>query len=1027
MKKITLMLIAAFMAVVSWAGAPVQKGDFTPKKERAQVQNLKMAPAQKVTPKMVAPFKGQLPATAKPMAKKMKAGVRKAASKATAADFVQLLSKDYMLVSEYYEYTQQGPVVATPAAGATPIKFSVADMASMSVAIQGIKPFGYEAEEEILATVELATDAELLADGVVATATIAMGQTLFVDEDYGSVVIENFTEEGKDIIAYIYDDGYVEFDSPWYDALGEDGGQYAGYMYTGLINDSFVTPVNATMTWVWEETDDQGNPLGNVDQEAKLVVLQDPDSPKEAIVFNFAGMETAVSITMKADKSFIIPEQVMAVSSSYGDITLSGIDSSNYLCEITGVGTDNTLTADCKFCTYISYGGKLYVWDGFFQPFTITLLEESFTYPEPEAGDGGVYTFDFNSMDVATSNNAGATDGDITEDVDIKEGGVTLTVSTSGGKTPNRFWSTNNGPQLRVYGGTLTFTADGDEPITKIEFYHNGKWGEDNTADSGELVNDADKKVATWTGEAKTVVVTIAANTQIDNIVVTVGASTEPSELDELVVLPEGLETEVWTIEGKFEDSMSADNIVRRTEVAFDGNDVYVKGIPFYFEEAWMKGTLDEYNFVTFPSGQFVGEDEYGKEYMVGTEDGETVCDIKFYYNAEEKTLEQITDYIAENGHTRDEVYAYGWWYNMIIYKGEPIIVEPVEVPEGLETSTYLFSAMEYIDNEDDEDDENASRKAEVDEGIEIDATLQPYSYQIEVGVDGKDVYFQGFTEDTNEFWAKGTLSDDGKTVTIPANQYLGQLAIIWFTFDYYLTAVGTDLQTMEDIVLTFDADKKTFSTNQIVTLHDGKRALGKAYQTFTDIEIEKMNEFAATPADPSVSNFGQSFGFYKVNCDIPVEDVDGNALIGSKLSYVIWIEKDGIQQQLTLKAGEDGYTKLEEDMTEIPYKFTDNYDIYAGGDPVYLNFDEEELQSWTKIGVQSIYYGAGECNKSNIGWYDLMEYWIAVAINEVKAGDTVVYYDMQGRVANASQKGLLIKQIRKADGTVKTVKVIRK
>ena len=112
--------------------------------------------------------------------------------------------------------------------------------------------------------------------------------------------------------------------------------------------------------------------------------------------------------------------------------------------------------------------------------------------------------------------------------------------------------------------------------------------------------------------------------------------------------------------------------------------------------------------------------------------------------------------------------------------------------------------------------------------------------------------------------------------------------------------------------------------------------------------------------------------------------------------------------------------------MTEIPYTFSDDWDIY--NDHVYLNQGTDVLQTWMKIGIESIYYGGGEENHSNIAWYDLTSYWATVGINDINAANnTVVYYDMQGRVADANAKGLLIKQTRNANGTVKTQKVVRK
>ena len=125
-------------------------------------------------------------------------------------------------------------------------------------------------------------------------------------------------------------------------------------------------------------------------------------------------------------------------------------------------------------------------------------------------------TFDFNKMDVPVSA-TGVTDGDITEATTLEEGNVALTISTSTTSTPNRYWSTTAGPQLRVYGGTLTFSAAEGYVIVGLEFNYN-KWNTGNSADSGEFTDNASSKQAVWTGSAQTVVVTIAANTQINSI-----------------------------------------------------------------------------------------------------------------------------------------------------------------------------------------------------------------------------------------------------------------------------------------------------------------------------------------------------------------------------------------------------------------------------------------------------------------------------------------------------------------------------
>ena len=465
----------------------------------------------------------------------------------------------------------------------------------------------------------------------------------------------------------------------------------------------------------------------------------------------------------------------------------------------------------------------------------VTAGEDDDTSFARKAEADGV-TFDFNAMDLATSSND-STDGDITEALTLTEGDVTLTISPADEhytNAANRFWGTNAGPQLRVYSGTLTVEAPEGSNLTQIVFNHNGKWGDTNSADSGELTNDADAKAATWTGEAQKVVITI---------------------------------------------------------------------------------------------GQY---DEINEKYISGNSQINSIA-------------------VTVKGESGEE----------------PDPEEPV--------------------------------------------VEKNYSYQIEVGFDGNDVYFSGINSDCAEYWMKGTLSEDGKTVTIPASQYMGGFSFWGYVFDYFITAMDED-GNMADIVLNYDAEKATFTTAQTVVLN-GAKFDWDPYQTFTDVTITKMEDFAATPADPifEAYDFEQSAGYNKIYASIPTVDVDGNELLTSKLFYTIWIEKDGKEQPYVFTA-ELYSLDFEEDMVEIPYNH-DGYDIYKGGEIIYLEDDPAELATWTKVGIQSIYYGGGECNKSDIVWVENSVYEEdPVGIADVKTDSkNVVIFDLQGRRVAKTAKGLYI------------------
>ncbi len=145
---------------------------------------------------------------------------------------------------------------------------------------------------------------------------------------------------------------------------------------------------------------------------------------------------------------------------------------------------------------------------------------------------GSIYAdevkFDFSTDDAYSlfglsgfsSNDSNA--GDITEDKSVKSGDVTITVSPSGVKNPNRMWTGS----LRMYGGTLTVASAGKN-ITAIDFeLNNSKWGSGNTADSGKL------ETGKWTGNAKQVVISVAANTQIKSMTITLGEGGDTPDPD---------------------------------------------------------------------------------------------------------------------------------------------------------------------------------------------------------------------------------------------------------------------------------------------------------------------------------------------------------------------------------------------------------------------------------------------------------------------------------------------------------------
>lgn len=113
-------------------------------------------------------------------------------------------------------------------------------------------------------------------------------------------------------------------------------------------------------------------------------------------------------------------------------------------------------------------------------------------------------------------------DGDFNEATTCTVDGIAVTVSAKeeGNANANRIWTKS--ARLRMYSGTLTIQAPEGKQITKIDIAQN-KWNANNKVDNGTI----DAK-GNWTGSANKVVYSIAGNTQIKTMTVTLGEGGTP-------------------------------------------------------------------------------------------------------------------------------------------------------------------------------------------------------------------------------------------------------------------------------------------------------------------------------------------------------------------------------------------------------------------------------------------------------------------------------------------------------------------
>lgn len=571
---------------------------------------------------------------------------------------------------------------------------------------------------------------------------------------------------------------------------------------------------------------------------------------------------------------------------------------------------------------------------------------------------------------------------------------LTAVAAQNKGNNPPAYY--DNDKSLRFYASnTLTLKGSG---ISKIVFTYAGDKKNFST-NVGTLSNGV------WTGNADEIVFSVSTGqARVVSMEITYQGTGQTVEQEEerviddvLVELPEGVETEEWALEGYFvygEDDDDYEKVANSLHIGVKGQDVYIQGLSYYLPEAWVKGTLSaDGKKITIPSPQYYGTLEYnGANYpcylLLNRYDYDQNIDeypetVTFNFDQEEGVLEIPEDILfVENSKPIRDYYGYGYYTDFTIHKGAPVMPELVELPEGVEATEYHFAAYDtyYKENVD---------------------------YPVQVAFDKADVYFQGLSSSVPEAWVKGTLEKG--VVTLPENQYMG----------VYESFFGDSEIFFGGATFIYDAEKGIFTSEEgFITT-----AEGYPYDEFSNVVITKIVEKVATPATPSIQKmeYDEEDGFY-VYPNIPLKSTDGDYLLVSKLSYQFYIDKNGVVEPYVLKTSD--YTKLTEQMTQIPYSFTDDWDIEANAYLVYVYGD---VQTWSKIGVKSIYTGGGETRESAIGWYDVDYNMLTGVLPLCQDAKSVVYYDLQGRQTTASAKGLLIRQERMIDGTVRNVKVVRR
>lgn len=304
---------------------------------------------------------------------------------------------------------------------------------------------------------------------------------------------------------------------------------------------------------------------------------------------------------------------------------------------------------------------------------------------------------------------------------------------------------------------------------------------------------------------------------------------------------------------------------------------------------------------------------------------------------------------------------------------------------------------------------------------------------EVHVAIDGQHLYIAGLNAADPEAAILGTIADG--TVTFPSDQYVGNSA--YEKFLYFDATRYTDHESYDEewdyhyvyrtyeyvpqLTLAYDAAAQRLSTIDpavCILINQGR---GNT-DIFTPVSVglqpsfNGFSEVAATPAAPSVIDYGiynEDYGYDVAEFFVPTKDTEGRYIATDKLYYTIWINQNGHDRQLTFTP--DLYEGLDAEITEVPYDLTVTNtsgwsSIIAGAKRIILF--ETDLDN---IGIQTIYYGAGERHTSPIVWWTEVEEGIHTpAVTHTP----VAIYTLDGRRGTSNHYGFTI--TRNPDGTTK-------
>ena len=533
---------------------------------------------------------------------------------------------------------------------------------------------------------------------------------------------------------------------------------------------------------------------------------------------------------------------------------------------------------------------------------------------------------------------------------------------------------------------------------------------------------------------------------------------TKNGEADLPIEVPENLFIEEYSL-------LDSDGNTASLKIGFDNNDVYIQGLCRYLPEAWVKGTLSN-NEITFKTGQLFGI--YGNNYtmwFLGYDTTIGVSNVVFTYDETENKLSS-NNWILVNLDKTD--IAGG--NNVVTIYSEPVITKVVEkaaypanpsiseiyatqygdeviftVPtvdvdgNGLVTSKLSFQFFYDV-----EKDVNpvVFQKGNLYPYIEEDITIIPYGYKDNNGK-GYDFYdgeiFLNMNHSTwNKIGIKSIYRGGGK---------VNETEIQWYTIKKYAVdiareALEAEIKTAEDLLAD---ETKTLGVEEFTeAINDAKALLNNEEATADELNagVTALKEAEAAfilankdPYEREVTWVASEQGYtntQKITEFALDENISATVEKGNGTTDPAYYTQGTAlrlyaKNSLTINANED-VTKITTIEFTTPSTGQNRGNNISSVPTGYSFLDS--TGSWTGEATSVVFTQGGNNGHARISKifvvYKLKES-VVDGINNITINNDAHYFDLQGRVATNATKGLLIKQVRDAQGNVKTVKVVRK